>query len=372
MIYFDHNATTYVDAEIAKAFVDICSEYGVLNPNSVHKSGKKARTLLEKSRDSILDSLHAKCHKLVFTSGGTEGNNQVILGGKWDEIFISPIEHDSVFKPASLRNCKVLRVDQNGLIDCEYLKSELKKVRNSNFLVSIIAANNEIGVVQDVRKLADIVHKNGGVLHSDFTQFVGKEYVDLRKLDADIVTFSGHKIHCVHGIGAIVFKSEISKFIAPIFHGGGQEEFRRSGTQNVAGAACLSMAVMCANREDYIEKYRLHTRSLMNILEEQIEALGGKVIAKDVHRIHNTAMITMPNVESSVQMIEFDMNDICISNGAACSSGKVGESRVLCEIFGINENELVKNAIRVSIDISNTESEMGRFIQVWKNLRNRT
>ena len=319
-----------------------------LNPSSIHAAGREARKIKEAARKKILDFVGAEA--LVFCGSGTEANNLAL--NQASEYVISSVEHDSIFKTAE--DAEIVGVDCNGLLDLEQLKL---KAENSK-LVSIIMANNETGVIQDIKKIAEIVHANGAMLHVDAVQAFGKIDLDFKNLGADMMTISAHKIGGPVGVAALVFRADLE--LKPILKGGGQEMGKRPGTESVAGIC--GFAASC--------ELKVESLKLRNYLEEEVLKIAPDAIihGKGAARVGNTSNISMPNMESATQLIHFDSKGICVSSGSACSSGKVEVSRVLVNMGA----PLPKNAVRISLGWETSKEDIDKFLAEWKILYKRT
>ncbi len=367
MIYLDHNATTYMHAEVREilAAEDLLPK----NPSSIHFAGRNARKLLEEARERLANILSIKLgrggYKIIFTSGGTESNNLVINSFSEGVVLYSSTEHPSLRDAASaLKNSKELIVDQEGNVDLDFLQSELNKVKNDgSLLVSVMAANNETGVVGNVQELAGLARKNGAFFHTDAVQAFGKINMNISYLGVDFVTISSHKIGGPVGIGALVARDEAR--ITPLFIGGGQERGERSGTENVLGALCFAKAAEIAAKN--IEKYAKHTYSLRSYIENEINKTGyGVIVAENTERLPNTVLIASKILDSNLQLIQFDTEDIAVSNGSACSSGKVKSSHIL-KAMGY-DSEISNKVIRVSLSLTNTMEDAKQFVSTWKKI----
>jgi cysteine desulfurase len=355
MIYFDNNATTKLSKRSAEKMLEMW-EFAS-NPSSSHSFGRKARVNVEKGRNKILQFLKTDKHKLVFTSSGTEANNLILSNFAGKKILISSIEHPSIYEYSKYNNVDLLRVDHNGLINLDDLQSKLSE--NHYDLVSVIYANNETGVIQDIQEIARITHQFGAVIHSDISQAIGKFEFSIQDLCIDFATFSAHKFYGPVGCGGLLYKSDFH--IKPQILGGGQEMGMRSGTENLAAIAGAAAAI-----DDII--FDDHTLKLRNYLENEITNFNPNAVifGKEVARLPNTSMITMPNVDFNIQVMQFDLENIAISSGSACSSARITESRILSAMN--IDKKIAKDAIRVSLGKENSKKEVDRFIEVWKKL----
>jgi len=365
MIYLDHNATAPIKPEVIAEMTRVMGAGG--NPSSVHAIGRGAKAILEKSRQTIADVINCRPQKIIFTGGGTEANNIALFAGGFKHIIIGATEHDSIsgigenFKGHVQR----LPVDENGHISPDDLKKYLDNAPDET-LVSIMLANNETGVIQDIKALGDIVHEAGALFHTDAIQALGKIPVNFRDLGVDMMSFSAHKLNGPQGVGALVAKEKID--IPSMMVGGGQEAGRRAGTENIAGSAGFARAVELVpqnlQKMDAIKLLRDH-------LEQEIAAHAPDVVfyGASSQRLPNTSTILMPGVSSETQVMAFDLAGICISSGSACSSGKVKPSHVVSAMGASRDQAL--STIRVSLGWNTTAWEIDAFIAAWKKLYDR-
>ncbi|VAW07183.1 Cysteine desulfurase [hydrothermal vent metagenome] len=369
MIYFDHNATTPVKPEVIAETVRVMRDGG--NPSSVHGVGRAARAVLEQSRNTIAEMLNCRPQKIIFTAGGTEANNMALNTGGIDHIILSCTEHDSILQAGlnsgrnSGKRLDILPVSENGLVAPDELKECLERTRG-NVLVSIMLANNETGVLQDIRQLARISHQAGAIFHTDAIQALGKIPVDFRDLGVDMMSLSAHKVNGPQGAGVLVALEKI-KIQSPA-SGGRQENGRRCGTENLAGIAGFAMAVSLLPQN-------LKSMDNIRIMRDRIEgeishhAPEARFYGAGAPRLANTTTILMPDVASETQVMAFDLAGICVSSGSACSSGKVKPSHVVTAMGGTMDQAL--STIRVSLGWNNTEQQVDEFIAAWKKLYNR-
>ena len=362
MIYLDHNSTTNVLEKVKAIIAENLKE--PLNASSVHYYGRNARKLLEESREVIAQTLGIKLgrggYKIIFTSGGTEANNLVI--NNFESVLCPSIEHAAIIEPAKkVKNTTALKVNKDGIIDLVFLQEVAPSDQKT--LVSVMMANNETGVIQPIKEVVQIARDKGFLVHTDMVQAFGKINVNLQEYDVDFATISAHKIGGLVGIGALIVKDNIT--ISPSILGGGQERSERSGTENVLGAICFAKAaeVACGNIDEYAKK----TSDLRDYIESEIKKSGnGFVIAKNSNRLPNTSLIASNKVNADAMLIQFDMEGIAVSNGSACSSGKVKSSHVL-QAMGYSE-DVSKSVIRVSLGNNNTMKDAEEFIRVWNKV----
>lgn len=361
MAYFDYNSSAPVSLQVAEAVTTTLRDFG--NPMSVHTNGRAARKYVEEAREEVAALVGALPEDVIFTSGATEANNQALRCCERSDVIASAIEHPSVLEisPDALR----IPVSGDGVVDLDML-GKLLKCRGHDAVVSVMAANNESGVLQPVKDVAERAHAAGAIFHSDAVQAMGRIPFDIQRLGADMVTISAHKLGGPKGVGALILAKGMK--VDAFLRGGGQELKRRGGTENVPGIAGFGVAAREAR-----EKYRSIGRVgyLIGILESRarVAVPDAVVFGGKVPRIANTSLIALPGVDAETQVMALDLAGISVSAGAACSSGKVGESHVL-RAMGIGE-ELGKCAIRVSLGFENTIEEVDKFVAVWSGLKKR-
>ncbi len=353
MIYMDHNAATYMHKEC----LQVLSE--PMNPSSVHYFGRKAKIYIEEARRAILDILGAKAHKLIFCSSGTEANNTVLNTFAPSSVVISSIEHHSVYYLKG-NGANLVSVDDKGRVDLAELEGILRN--NKISLISIGYANNETGVIQNIKDISELAMRYDTALHIDAAQAFGKINIDMG--DIDYLTISSHKIGGPVGVAAIVMKDAAK--LTPMLQGGGQEFSMRAGTQSSMLANAFAAAAGIVSKG--LERYYAHTKKIRDYIEGAIYKIypGAIICAKDILRLPNTAVLYMPGKSAYIQMIKFDMHGICISNGSACSSGKIHSSHVL-KAMGIAD-EVSNCSIRVSLGANNSLEEADIFINKWREI----
>jgi cysteine desulfurase len=355
--YLDWNATAPLRPEAALAIADALALGG--NPSSVHQRGRAARQLVERSREQVAALVGALPDGVVFTSGGTEANHLALIGSGRARVLVSAIEHSSVLQVVP--DAERIPVDANGIVDPVALAAFLA-ADDRPTLVSVMLANNETGVIQPVRELAAVAHARGALFHCDAVQAAGKMPVSFADTGADFLTLSAHKIGGPTGIGALILAPGIE--ITPSQRGGGQERYRRAGTENLAGIAGFAAASAACDPVEYEA-----VRALRDGLEAAMPP-DAIVIGADVARLPNTSAIAMPGVPAETQVIALDLDGVMVSAGAACSSGKVGPSHVLAAM-GVAP-DIADGTIRVSLGWSTTEADITHFIDAWTALSRRT
>jgi cysteine desulfurase len=368
-VFFDHNSTTKLAPQVLEKMTSLYQLN--LNSSSIYYYGRLANKFVEEARQSIKNLLDADNYRVIFLSGGTEANNLAILGGSnlnFTKILYSPAEHDSVFKVRpSASDIIIVKVNKQGVIDLEDLEEKLDTIKDSNFLVSVMIANNETGAIQPLKEAARLVHQKGGLIHSDIVQGVGKIKIDLEDLNIDFASISAHKIQAPQGIGALLVRKNLD--IRPMIFGGGQESGFRSGTLNVAAIAGLGVA--CNLAKDNIERFA-EIAKLRDYLEAKLLEIAGldvQIFSSKTQRLPNTSYFATKGLDKQMQLIHFDLNNFMVSTGSACSSGSIKSSRIL-EAMNI-EAEFLNSAIRVSLGLDNNEAEIDEFIKTWLKLYNK-
>jgi cysteine desulfurase len=355
-IYLDYNATAPVKPEVVAAMSAALGRTG--NPSSVHGFGREARRALERAREAVAAMVGAAPDQVIFTSGGTEANNQA-LGSARGAVVVSAIEHDSVL--AAVPDAARAAVDPEGRIDLARLERQLARINPA--LVSVMLANNETGVIQPVAEVVEIARRHGARVHCDAVQAGGKLAIDLAALGADFLTLSAHKLGGPQGVGALVLGAGMEP--AALLRGGGQERRRRPGTENVAGIVGFGRACELAIAD---VGWGRRTGSLRNQLEARVRAIApsARVFGGGAERLPNTSCLTMPGVSNQTQLIEFDLAGIAVSTGSACSSGKVGPSHVLAAMAA--DPAEAATAIRVSFGWASTPQDVERCTLAWGRL----
>ncbi|WP_315832497.1 cysteine desulfurase family protein [Bradyrhizobium prioriisuperbiae] len=368
-VYLDWNATTPLRPEARAAMAAAWDIAG--NPSSVHTEGRLARKLVEEARASVAAALGADPRNVVFTSGGTEANGLALAPGLRDargaaveRLIVSAIEHASVLAGGRFPADRIARlaVTVDGVVDLDDLRRLLAS--GPPALVSVMLANNETGAIQPIAEIADIVHAAGGLLHVDAIQALGRIDCHINRLNADLLALSSHKVGGPKGVGALVVRDGIV-LPGPLIKGGGQEQNRRGGTENVPGIAGFGAAVnaaMAAERDEAANMERLQAR-----LETGLRAHGGAVIfGEGVRRLPNTTLFSAPGLKAETAVIAFDLEGIAVSSGSACSSGKVTPSHVLAAM-GVPA-DMAQGAIRLSTGWNTTESEVDRVLEAWRKV----
>ena len=365
MVYLDYSATTPVNKEVLESFSKACLEY-IGNPNSLHKLGTEANSLIEKATIQIADLLKVKPSEIIYTSGSSESNNLAIKGvafkhsNRGKHIITTSLEHSSVTAPinylASIGyDIDIVKLDENGRVDIDNLKSLM---RDDTILVSIISVNSETGIVQPIDEIKKIVKEYPKCyLHVDMTQSVGKTKVDLS--DIDLVSFSSHKFYGMKGIGVLVKKENVD--ILPLIHGGKSTTIYRSGTP------CLPLIVSLAKAlrlilENLDEKYK-KVLELNNYLKENIKDLDNVYINSNDYSIPHILNISCIGIKPETMLHALEEDEIYISTQSACSSNNSVSKAVLSVT---HDEKRASSSIRVSLSYLTTKEEIDLFIKSFK------
>jgi len=377
-VYIDYNATTPLAAEVKAAMIQDMEIFG--NASSMHSSGRLARARVEQARGAVASLINAAGDTVIFTSGGSEANNTVFqtmrlvaeggvaAGGiespalpRRNEFIITAIEHPCVFNSALyLKNAgfkiNILPVDEYGKLKIDELE---KALSDKTLFVSIMAANNEIGTVQDIKEITALVKKAGAFMHTDAVQAAGKIPVDAQEWGADYITLSAHKIYGPKGVGALYVKKGAPLF--PLIHGGHQENGLRAGTYNNAGILGFGKAAQIAAAG--VEKYGREISALRGRLrrgiEEKIPNVKINGHPKDI--LPNTLNVSFPGAEGESILLSMDMQGIEASTGSACASGSLEPSHVLLAT-GLG-HEFAHGSIRFSLGWGVTEEDIDYIIE---------
>jgi len=367
----DNNATTPLHPEVAEAMKDALSLYG--NPSSMHGPGREADRLIGSAREQVAALINADPEELIFTSGGSEGNNTVLrmalepqlrekpdLSGR-NEVVVSSIEHPSALNAAGYLQSRgvpvrYLGVDGDGKADLEELETI---VSEKTFLVSIMHGNNEIGTIQDIKAIAEIVHASGALMHTDAVQSVGKVPVDVKDLDVDYLSLSGHKLYGPKGVGALYVKKKAPYL--PLIYGGHQEEGRRAGTYNTLGIIGLGKAAELAaeSLDSLAERLWKLREKLKKGLTETVPDI--RVNAHRTDCLPGTLDVSFLGAEGESILLYLDFEGIAVSTGSACATGSLEPSHVLLAI-GLDA-EYAHGSIRFSLGRENSEEDVDYVLE---------
>lgn len=357
-VYMDHNATTPLCHAARDAMMRAMDVTG--NASSVHGFGRTQRKIVEDAREKVAALAGVSVANVVFTSGGSEANNAILRSATVGGCAVSEIEHASVLNANG--DAKRIPVTSDGMVDLDKL-GEIMSALGDKPWISVMAANNETGVVQPIEAIASMVHGAGGRLHVDAVQAAGKLALPPIVALADAISLSAHKIGGPQGVGALIIKDGV--VFEPTVRGGGQERRRRAGTENTIGIAGFGAACSIAN--DLLE-----CQAQIGARRDRLEmALGSlaEVYGANAKRLANTSCLRMPGVSAETQVMAFDLAGIAVSAGSACSSGKVEPSHVLLAM-GVPESS-AGEAIRVSLGMETTDQDVDTFIDVWRRIQAR-
>lgn len=349
-LYLDYNATAPLKDAAKQAMQEVMNWTG--NASSVHQFGRHVRYHIDQARQRVADAFETAPSNVVFTSGATEANHLALCGFK-GSIIVSAVEHDSIDQARLDR--QVCPVDKNGIVDLNALEMLLQE-KTGPTLVSIMAANNETGVIQPLEEVIALTKRYGAYMHCDAVQAVGR--IPFSSRGIDLISVSAHKLGGPSGIGALLVRTEMG--LVPQLRGGGQERSLRSGTENIIGIVGFAAALKALENKDWSS-----VKEVRDALETQLQAqcADAFILAKEVTRLPNTTIVAMKGVKNSIQVMNFDLNGIAVSAGAACSSGKVKSSRVLAAM-GV-PSALADCAIRVSLGHENVPDLVHRFCKTW-------
>jgi len=366
-LYLDYNATTPIDPLVVDAMLPFLrQQFG--NPSSGHLFGEQARDALNIAREQVAALVAVHPSQVVFTSGGTEANNLALKGvaARYPgTLAISAIEHSSVQSPAAVirqsgREVVTIRVNNEGVVTEQTLHEALaQKQETALALVSVMLANNETGVLQDVARISAELSGSAAIIHTDAVQAAGKIKIDFNALGVHMMSISAHKIYGPKGVGALIVDKRVDW--APLFHGGGQEHGLRPGTENVAGIVGFGKAAELASAE--LETRRQHLLVLRQYLETQLlQALPEAVVfSRTSERLPNTVFLALPGIDGETLLINLDQAGIAVSSGSACESASLEPSHVLMAM-GVDP-AIARCAIRVSLGKENNKEDVDLFIE---------
>lgn len=366
LVYMDHSATTAMSQEVLNSMLPyFCENYG--NPSSIYSIGRANRIAIEEARKTVAKCIGASEKEIFFTASGTESDNWALRGVakaisiKGKHIITSKIEH-----PAILETCKdmekqgyevtYLPVDSDGIVDIEMLK---KSIRKDTVLVSIMTANNEIGTIQPVAEIGKICKDAGVYFHTDSVQAIGNMHIDVKEMNIDLLSISGHKFYGPKGVGVLYVRKGTK--IAPFITGGHQESGKRAATENVAGIIGLATAIKIAT--DNIDVNRNKLISLRDYLIQRIEneIPYVKLNGHRTNRLPGHVNFSFQYIEGESLLLMLDMNNIAASSGSACTSGSLDPSHVLLAI-GL-PHEIAHGSLRLSMGVENTKEDVDYVVE---------
>jgi len=370
MIYLDYNSTTPVDERVLAEMLPFFTEhFGNANSNK-HALGWYAQGAIDKARQQLANFIGAETSEIVFTSGATEAINMALKGvfeayqTKGNHIITCKTEHKAVLDTCTYLEEKgavitYLNVDREGRIDLDELKESLT---NKTILVAIMAANNETGVLQDLEKIAEITHQNDSIFFSDTTQMAGKLPIDVNEIGLDMCCISAHKLYGPKGIGALYIRRKNPRInLIPLFHGGGHENNKRSGTLNVTGIVGLGKACEIAQNEFWDNN--MHISKVRGYLEHQLLEIPNLTInGSTKYRIYNTSNLYFPKLKDGSTVFSHVKNHYAVSLGSACNSANTEPSHVLMAM-GLDNKES-NNCIRFSFGKKSQKEEVEKLSEL--------
>ena len=373
LVYADNAATTKVSESVLNAMLPYFSEnYG--NASSLYTHGQNSKKAINAAREPIAKLINAEPTEIFFTGSGTESDNMVIRGvlnsaaaknkGK-NHIITTKIEH-----PAILRTCEAMQkqgfevtyldVDNNGVISLSQLE---EAITEKTALISVMAANNEIGSIQPLKEIGEIAKKHNVLFHTDAVQALGHMHIDVQEMNISLMSLSAHKIHGPKGVGAIYIKKNV--FPEPIITGGGQERNRRSGTENVPGIVGFGQAAQ--DMIDHMEEDNAHTAKLSKrLMEGLLEIKKSVLTGHPTNRLPGTCSFAFEAIEGESMILMLNMKGICASTGSACSTGSLDPSHVLMAIGLTHQN--AHGSLRLSISKYTTEEDVEYIIESVKEV----
>jgi cysteine desulfurase len=357
-IYLDHAATSPMHPEVVQAFTEALSTvYG--NPSSIHGTGRTARKALDDARQVFAKSINASDAEIIITSGGTEADNLAVFGTavkkKGKHIITSAIEHHAVLHAcAKLEregyDITYLPVDANGRIEAEDVK---KALRDDTILVTIMLGNNEVGTIQPIAEIGELLKGTDVTFHTDAVQAYGILPIDVEELNVDLLSVSAHKLNGPKGIGFLYQRKGTP--LAPQLVGGEQERKRRAGTENVPGITAFAKAVAISmeNKEEKWALYNGFKETFKAILAQE----GVEFSENGSHQMPHILNLSIPGIEIESFLVNLDLAGISASSGSACTAGSIDPSHVLVAMYG-QEAEQIRNSIRFSFGIGLTEEDI--------------
>ncbi|MCO7175627.1 cysteine desulfurase family protein [Sporolactobacillus kofuensis] len=368
-IYLDHAATTPIDPEVLQVMMETYQTV-VGNPSSIHSFGRQARKIVDDSRHTIAKYIGARSREIVFTGGGTEGDNLAILGTafankhKGKHIITSKVEHHGVLKTCAYLESQgfdvdYLDVDRTGRISVEDLK---QKLRDDTILVTIMFANNEVGTIQPIREIAHLLANHQAYFHTDVVQAFGTVDMDVKDTPIDMLSMAGHKIGGPKGIGFLFVRDGVR--LQAFTHGGDQERKRRAGTENVPEIAGLARAV-----EKVGEHLHERIQSSLKARQVMLETLDDEHVDYQIngnpeHFLPQVVNLYFPGTQVETLLTKLDLSGVAVSSGSACTAGSIEPSHVLTAMFGQGAPE-TKSSIRISFGDAMQEDrlrEAGKII----------
>lgn len=361
-IYLDHAATTPMHPRVIEIMMEVMNKnFG--NPSSIHSFGREARHYVDLARETLARSIGAKENEIIFTSGGTEADNMALFGAaennqhKGKHIITTQVEHHAVLH-ACQRLEKMgfevtyLPVDETGEISLDDLKTAL---REDTILVSVMYGNNEVGTLQPIKEIGEILRSHQALFHTDAVQAYGIEDIDVNEMNVDLLSVSAHKINGPKGTGFLYVRDKVK--LVPRAFGGEQERKRRAGTENVAAIVGFQEAVKIASEERLVkrEKYQGFKKTFVEKLAaHNIEFSINGLLEKSMPHVLN---LSFPGTNVEAMLVNLDLAGIAVSSGSACTAGSIEPSHVLVAMFG-KESDVLINSIRFSFGFNTTEDQI--------------
>lgn len=361
-IYLDHAATSPLHPSVTETIVSVMeSSFG--NPSSIHSYGRDARKILDESRTALADSIGADFSEIVFTSGGTEADNLAIIGiaranrKKGQHIITTQIEHHAVLHTCQFLekdgfDVTYLKPDDTGRITVQSVKEAL---RPDTILVTIMYGNNEVGTIQPVKEIGELLTSHQAYFHTDAVQAYGTIRMNVKELGVNLLSVSGHKINGPKGVGFLYIKS--GTVITPNVYGGEQELKRRAGTENLAAIAGFAKATLLSinSLDEKKEQYNCLRNTFIETLKaEEIEF---QINGSTEYVLPHILNISFPNTDVEPMLVNLDMSGIAASSGSACTAGSLEPSHVLVAMYG-HDSQRIKNSIRFSFGLGNTKEDI--------------
>ncbi|MEE2765510.1 MAG: cysteine desulfurase family protein [Candidatus Neomarinimicrobiota bacterium] len=362
MLYFDHSATTPLRSEVKELMQSINdNNYG--NPSSIYALGQKARSIVETARKQVADAIGASSDQILFTSSGTESNNQVLwtlIFSRKKHVIASAIEHPAVVKV--LKNLgplgisyTLLPVNNLGIVNLSALVPALQK---DTELISIMLANNEVGSIQPIKETVKIAREYNIPVHTDAVQGLGKIPIDTHFLGVDFLSLSAHKFYGPKGVGVLFVKDK--KKIKSLMIGGSQESGLRAGTENVAGVAGLGLAAKLAN--DKLSSHSEHLNKLETIFRKKLNKINPNLVFHGDHHhcLPGVISVSFPGQKANLLMARLDRYGLAVSSGSACSAGNIAPSAVL-NAMNVDDS-LNRATLRISFGAGNTQDDVEELL----------
>jgi cysteine desulfurase len=361
-IYLDHAATTPMHPRVIEKMMEVMN-HNFGNPSSIHSFGREARHYIDLARETLARSVGAKENEIIFTSGGTEADNMALFGvaesyqHKGKHIITTQVEHHAVLH-ACQRLEKMgyevtyLPVDETGKVSLNDLSEAL---RDETILVSIMYGNNEVGTIQPIKEIGELLKPHQALLHTDAVQAYGIEDIDVNELNVDLLSVSAHKINGPKGTGFLYVRDKVK--LVPRAYGGEQERKRRAGTENVAAIVGFQSAVQIASEERLVkrEKYQGYKKIFIeHLTEHNVKFSINGLLENSLPHVLN---LSFPGTNVEAMLVNLDLAGIAVSSGSACTAGSIEPSHVLVAMFG-KESEVLINSIRFSFGFNTTEEQI--------------